>query len=196
VPSTNFLQVNPACNNQESDAAYASDTQRSGGMVSGVFASLLANKIFYQSSTFYTALAEALVAKGYSPNDGSAAPGTALVNLTTVLSNILTEADLTTVFARLITSFSIANGQGYVKFTSVFGGLTLQWFSPSSLAPGSHTIGYPIAFATSDPVIVATPTTGGNAVTNYFVTTNTLSNFDLTFSSSGNASFFCIAIGN
>jgi hypothetical protein len=91
--STNFLQINPNATNQESDAAYASDTQRSGGMVSGVFASILANKIFYQMSIFVTAMCHMLTGKNYSPNDGSASPGTALSALTTILSNILTNYD-------------------------------------------------------------------------------------------------------
>jgi hypothetical protein len=96
---TDFLQWNPNANNQETDAAYAADAQRSGGAADpSVFASTLANKAFFQWSIFIKALAESLAAKGYSLSDGATVPGTALANLQTVMANILTEADLITIF--------------------------------------------------------------------------------------------------
>lgn len=88
--SNNFIQWNPGSANQESDAAYAADTQRSGGATTGaVFASALANKVFYQSSTFIAALAAALAAKGYNMLD------TVIGNLQVILANVLTVADMT-----------------------------------------------------------------------------------------------------
>lgn len=100
--TTNFLQINPNANNQESDAAYAADSLRTGGAATNaLLPSPIYNKSMYQSSTFIASLAAALVAKGYSPNDGSAVPATAVVNLTAVLVNIMTQADMAP-FARLL----------------------------------------------------------------------------------------------
>lgn len=95
MATTNFKQWNPTGANIESDATYTADSQRSGGAGSGsIFASALANKLFFQLTVFVTALATALVNKGYSPNDGSASFGSALANLVAVLANIITNADL------------------------------------------------------------------------------------------------------
>lgn len=80
-------------NNAESDAAYAADAQRANGAVNGPFDPTLANKFFGQESIFTNAMVQMLVGKNYSPNDGSASPSTALAALTTVLNNILTNAD-------------------------------------------------------------------------------------------------------
>lgn len=97
MPSTNFLQFNNPANNQETDAQFAVDPQVLNGAATGaVFPSELANKLFYQWSTFITAYCESLVAKGYSPEDGATSPGTAIANLQAVLANILTQADFTT----------------------------------------------------------------------------------------------------
>jgi hypothetical protein len=54
--------------------------------------------MMYQALIFVAALANALATKGYSPNDGSSAPSSALENLMGILSNMLTYADLPTVF--------------------------------------------------------------------------------------------------
>jgi len=89
MASTNFLQWNPTAANQESDSAYLGDSQRSGGAPTGVeFPSATANKLFYQISTFITALANSLVNKGYSPMDSN------ISSLQSVLANIVTFADL------------------------------------------------------------------------------------------------------
>ena len=93
--SSNFLVFNPGCANQESDATYVADSVRSGGATSGgLLPSALFNKLDYQVSIFVAALAQALVTKGYSPNDGSTDPSTAFANLVAVLSNIITNVDL------------------------------------------------------------------------------------------------------
>jgi hypothetical protein len=87
--STNFLVFNPNLANAEDDAQYTADAQRSGGATTNsIFASVLANKAFYQWSTFVTAFANMLAAKGYSTSDSN------LGALATVLSNILTNADM------------------------------------------------------------------------------------------------------
>jgi hypothetical protein len=95
MASNNFQQWNPNCNNQEDDPTYAADAQRTGGASSpSLFASVLANKFFFQLGIFLKAFMDMMVDKGFSPNDGSASPSTALVNLKTILANILTTADV------------------------------------------------------------------------------------------------------
>jgi hypothetical protein len=87
--TTNFLQWNPGANNQETDMAYAADSQRTGGSPVGVpFPSPTSNKLFYQLSTFVTAFAASLTNKNYSPNDSS------IGALEAVLANIVTFNDL------------------------------------------------------------------------------------------------------
>ena len=86
--TTNALQWNPTQANQESDTAYAADSERTGGAVSGQFPSATANKLFYQLSTYITALATMLANKGYSNNDSN------LANLVAAMSNLVTNADL------------------------------------------------------------------------------------------------------
>lgn len=131
MPSTNFIQWNPGAANQETDATYSADTQRSGGAaVNSPFSSALANKLFYQLSTFVTAFANVLVAKGFSPNDGSASPGSALANLQAILTNLC------------ITATDIDNALGYVPSDiKTTGGLRLQ--------TGSNGGGVSVTFATA-----------------------------------------------
>jgi hypothetical protein len=127
--STNFLQFNPPANNQETDATYVADATRLGGIVfNQIMSSLLGNKILYQSSIMTAALAGALVAKGFSPNDGSAAPATALRNLEGVLGNILTTAD-TVVPGVVVALDNFLGGQGAVNFGTIFGGLVINFGS-------------------------------------------------------------------
>jgi hypothetical protein len=192
VPGTsNFFSWNANANNQESDAAYNSDTQRLNGAVSGVFASQLANKLFYQLAIFVAAMAQALAAKGYSPNDGSANPSTALANLETVLGNILTNADLGTI------TTSFGNKTGHVKLGSLFGGLTIQWGLTSSIAPNTLTaITFATAFATNVPVVLLTPSANNAVTSQAAVTLDTQSGFSLIFQGSSNSNFFWLAIGN
>jgi|SRR6185312_1476967 len=94
--ATNFLQWNPNALNQETDTAYSGDSVRSGGApANAIFASALANKAFYQWSIWIAAMANMMANKGYSPNDGSATPASALANLEAVLANIMTQVDMT-----------------------------------------------------------------------------------------------------
>jgi hypothetical protein len=87
---TNFLQWNPSSINQQTDGTYATDAQRVGGAVTGIFPSDLANKLYYQTSTLVAALATVMVNKGYEMQD------TSLADLITSLSNILTKAEFGT----------------------------------------------------------------------------------------------------
>jgi hypothetical protein len=87
--STNFQQWNPAQANQESDAAYAADPQRTGGASNdSAFPSPTGNKLFYQVSTGITALMEMMATKGFTVND------TNIATLASVLSALLTTADI------------------------------------------------------------------------------------------------------
>jgi hypothetical protein len=97
---TNFLQWDPPQLNMETDATFAGDGQRNSGATDpSEFASALANKLFYQATTMSSALAQAMVAKGYSPVDGTSPltpagpPSPAVIALATVLENIITLND-------------------------------------------------------------------------------------------------------
>lgn len=87
--TTNILQWNPNATNQETDTQYAADSQRSGGATNpSVFDATLANKAFYQWSTFLTALFQAFANKGYTTSDSN------LSTLTAQCANFLTAADI------------------------------------------------------------------------------------------------------
>lgn len=86
--STNFIQFNPTQSNQETDAAYATDALVTGGVqLNNPLPSVFLNKLWYQVSTFVAAFANMMVSKGYSPTD------TSISALSTVLANVLTNAD-------------------------------------------------------------------------------------------------------
>lgn len=104
-------QWNPSQTNQETDAAYTADSQRSGGATNpSIFASILANKLFYQMTTYLVALFTAFANKGFTTSDAS------LATLTAQCANFLTTADvrpdmLAATFASTMTlDFSKANG--------------------------------------------------------------------------------------
>ena len=77
-----FLQWDPIKGNIQSDSDYLSDTMRLNGALAEIYRSNLHNKFAYQVSTMATALADALVNKGYSVSDAS------LATLTTVLESL------------------------------------------------------------------------------------------------------------
>jgi len=86
--TTNALQWNPTAANQETDAQYAADSQRAGGATNpSVFEAELANKLFYQTTTYVTALFQAFAAKGFTTSDSN------LSTLTAQCANFLTTAD-------------------------------------------------------------------------------------------------------
>jgi hypothetical protein len=89
MATTNFLQVNNASINQETDAQYTVDPIRTGGApVTGELPSPLFNKLAYQLSTFVAAFGEMLANKGFSNSDAD-------INvLSAVLANIQTSADV------------------------------------------------------------------------------------------------------
>lgn len=92
--SSNFLVWNPTGANQETDAEYLVDAQRLDGAANpSIFTSKVGNKVLHQASVFYTALAQALAAKGYVVSDAS------LATLAGVLANIVTQVDLVSALA-------------------------------------------------------------------------------------------------
>lgn len=82
--SNNFLQWNPAINNQETDAQYLADTVRLNGAVSGIYTAPLHNKFAYQTSTFIKALGDSLANQGYAVSDSNLA---SLISVFSTLAN-------------------------------------------------------------------------------------------------------------
>lgn len=118
--TTNFLQWNPTASNQESDAAYTSDAQRTGGASSGEFPSPTANKLFYQSSTFVTALGQMLATKGYTTSDAD------ISVLTAVLANLITNADLARLSIQATRTNMIGSYAAGSTYTNTSGKATFQ----------------------------------------------------------------------
>jgi hypothetical protein len=132
--ANNFLPWNPNAANQESDAAYAADSQRTGGAASGsIFTSLLANKFFYQIGIWIAAMAAMLTDKGFVPNDGSSSPGTALTSLKAVLANILTKADP---IPQIAVFFAAFNNFGAIPLQSIYTVPTFAVFPTALYARG------------------------------------------------------------
>jgi hypothetical protein len=71
--ATNIKVFNPNKVNTESDAAYATDPMRTGGLVSGVAPSNMHNKLFHQTSLVAATLAESLSDKGLNMLDSDPA---------------------------------------------------------------------------------------------------------------------------
>lgn len=153
--STNFLQWNPEQNNQESDTTYASDPIRSGGAPSGgttIFPSALANKGFYQWSTFIAALSQAMANKGYALSDAN------FNQLVSVLANLLTNADVRSGFVSIPWSpsptYDLSQGTAFgivmqgnitgMSFTNIVPGQlsTLFFVQPPA---GNATVAWPLS---------------------------------------------------
>src|SRR6202041_385221 len=110
--TTNMQVWNPTAANQENDAAYTADPVRAGGAVDPeIFLALLANKVFYQSSTYLTALFTAFANKGFTTSDSN------LSTLTAQCANFLTTADLPTLLVSVAYSttptFNAAASDGF-----------------------------------------------------------------------------------
>jgi hypothetical protein len=88
MASTDLLQFNPAAINQQNDATYLADSNRTGGFgTDAIVPSPLLNKVIYQSSTFIAAFGQMMAAKGYTTSDADVSV------LAAVLANLITEAD-------------------------------------------------------------------------------------------------------
>lgn len=89
MPANNFQIWDQSLTNIYNDAAYTADAQRlHGAVVSGLFPSGLANKLFLQVSMMCAALAGAMWVKNYDMLDSD------LTNLQASLSNIVTNNDV------------------------------------------------------------------------------------------------------
>lgn len=149
MATTNMQQWNPTASNQENDSAYTADSQRAGGATDpSVFLSALANKVFFQSSTYLTALFTAFAAKGFTTSDSN------ISTLAAQCANFLTTADL----RALITNLP------YSPTPVLDGSKTNAWFL---LLDGDITI--PTIAGLSDGQIVTfvylQDATGGHTVT-------------------------------
>jgi hypothetical protein len=174
--SSNFQQWNPGQSNQETDAQYTADSLRSGGaQTDDIFPSATANKGFYQWSTFIAALAQALANKGFTVLD------TSYATLVSVLTNILTTADVkglgyyvpfstAPVFdcskynnfqmtlSGNLTSLTIANATAFQEITIAFtqngtGGFSVPW--PSNVESPGAVGGTPNATYTQSFIVLA-----------------------------------------
>ena len=158
--STNFLQWNPSQTNQETDSAYTADAARSGGVVDGeVFNAETANKLFYQTTTFPAAFAQALADKGFVVSDAN------FNQLVAVFENVLTTADqkaqlqIVSYGASLVLDCSAANG-----FQVTLGGnvtsVTVENASPGQIVTfiliqdgtGGHTFAWPASMTGTSPI--------------------------------------------
>jgi hypothetical protein len=159
-----FYEWNPTNANQETDAAYAADSLRSGGAVSGPWPPQSANKALKQAAIMVTALAQAMQSKGYTCVDGStpftanASLSTAALTLATVLENLVTEADL-------INTISLTGTSGYVQFGAAVNRLVVQWGRGGAASPLSPTsVTFPINFPTTCVAVVLTPVQAGGTI--------------------------------
>lgn len=149
--STNAQQWNPNASNQETDAQYTADSQRAqGAQNTSIFLSITANKMFYQLSTYLTALFQAFADKGFTTSDSN------LNTLTAVCANFLTSVDvrsgLTVLAYAPNIALNIAQTVGYVialAGNTAIGSVT--GYAPGQLllmvyqqnGTGGYTVAYP-----------------------------------------------------
>lgn len=107
-----FLQFDPAKNNMQTDAVYSASSFRAQGAQTGIASSSAFNKLIYQLSTMTTALADMMVAKGYTIDDAS------LTTLTTQLENIMTLADMSSYASKTDLDSYIAKAAVVIKTSS------------------------------------------------------------------------------
>jgi len=94
MATTNFKQWDSALTNVESDGSYAGDSMRINGAASGVFPKETFNKVALQAANMAAAIAEMMVAKGYTVEDGSAGTsGHDFTALKAILANLMTAVD-------------------------------------------------------------------------------------------------------
>ena len=163
--SSNFLVFDPPMANMETDAAYAGDTQRSGGAaMDSLFPSVLANKLFYQLTTMVAALAQVMATAGQTVSDASLANLEAAITATFAMLNgnasqAFSAADGAT--GKQVTNISqfgkslVANG-----WQALPGGLILQWMGFTTSTSGYTSATFPLAFPTAPLAVVGTLNTG------------------------------------
>jgi hypothetical protein len=138
--SSNFQDHNPGSVNQQSDATYATDTTRTGGIVTNqVLPGPWINKIWRQCSVMASALGDMLAAKGYTVSDASR------TTLATQLANIVTWADLPIAVVSqparaLNTSYQNLTGRNLFVSTTVIGHAATFSFAIGSSSPGTNIV--------------------------------------------------------
>ncbi len=162
--STNFLQWNPGATNQETDTQYSGDAQRSGGFQTNqLVPSPLLNKALFQASTMVTALANALVNAGYSPED------TTLATLTTLIETALSlNSGLQNLAFTATPAWNAASNSTFtMTLTGNVTSMTLTGVSPGQLitfiwtqdATGGRTVAYPATVKGSAVIYAAASST-------------------------------------
>jgi hypothetical protein len=148
MATTNLQQWNPTGSNMETDAEYAADSQRTGGATDpSIFPSPTGNKVFYQFSTYLTALFTAFANKGFTTSDSN------LSTLTAQCANFLTTADFRSnlqivTYAPTVT-FNLAQALGF----------ELQLTGPASITVTTPQNGDVVV------VLIAQDSVGGRSVT-------------------------------
>ena len=95
MATTNFKRFDEALENLLTDLEYLNNSTRYNGAQSGIYPASLHNKFAYQASAMAAGLADMMVAKGYTVEDGTL--GTAGHDhdaLVAVLGNLITQYDL------------------------------------------------------------------------------------------------------
>ena len=154
--TTNFLVWNPNETNQETDAQYLADSQRTGGAVDNTpLPAPLGNKGFHQWSTFCSAFGKMMANKPgeYSTSDAD------VDVLAAVLSNLLTESDLGTQIISVAYSptpaFNAASSNGFqMTLAGNITSSTIAGITPGQLlafyfvqdSVGGRTVSWPSSF--------------------------------------------------
>ena len=156
MATTNFLQWNPNAINQETDAEYAADAQRSGGVIVDDLApSLTMNKFYYQVSTFVAAFCQMMAqSKGLTNSDAD------LATLSSVLSNIVFSgeqlANIVSVAYSPTPVFNAGTSSGFqMTLTGNITSSTIEGVAPGQLlafcflqnAAGGYTVSWPARFS-------------------------------------------------
>lgn len=200
-PSTNFLPFNPTGANAESDSAYTSDSQRTGGASTGSFApSLTYNKGFLQWSMGISALLWSLALKNFSSTDGTTpftarsapSPGSPEANLVAVFNNLLTTADYSTIETAIFSGFvcNVSAQSFYFKAPTALGGFVIQGGVGVTVG-NPYTQNFPVGF-TVVPVVVAVADSGTIGIS-LVGSPPTVNNF--TVQAAGGLHFQWIAVG-
>jgi hypothetical protein len=149
--SSNFLIWNPSGSNQETDTEYSGDAQRTGGFQTNqLVPSPLLNKVLFQASTMVTALADALVVAGYSPQDSSLSALTAMIVAAFGVNAGLQELAYTATPAWNGTAYStfemtLTGNVTSQTFTGLTAGQTITFIWKQS-GSGGYTVAYPSNF--------------------------------------------------
>ena len=126
--SNSFLVFNPGKANQETDGEYLANATRLNGAVTGLFPSLLANKIFYQASVMAAAWGEVFKGLGFTVAD------TDFNALVTILTTILTKAGgnltgaINETYTTLVAASTVNIGAANANFIIITGTTTITQF--------------------------------------------------------------------